>query len=238
MVLLFVGILLLSRAGTSFAFAPGVPAARRRTLPVSKRTNLGNEIKIEPTGEFKEIDISKEMALRDKLSDPSVDSVVKAAIFEEIKEHPGSYAPFLFLDIIAYIIYDNAGTVSEFLTWYSRLMVRCQVDIIMSRDLSLADTPEIFSMNVGELVHEGKVPVDGLELADFEKAYKEAQAWDRTTPRNYDRRWASPHSIDSFVNSKLHYLEEEKLSEVQTDMESLDPRSETWLTVLEKWAKT
>lgn len=176
------------------------------------------------------------------LRDPTVDLATKRALLEKVKNNPESFAPVVFVDLIQSILVDGDGetNLEEAIMWYARLMFRTRVDIVvMSRDETLADIPELFGTSVkgmfSSLMDENADTNDIVEL--YSKAYAKAKTWDRETARQYDRRWASTHSLHGMLHeeeAKLYYLEDDKLAEVQRDV----AKEEYWLSALEKWAAT
>jgi hypothetical protein len=127
---------------------------------------------------------------------------------EAIHQDMGSYIPLVLIDAAAIEL--KAGNVEEAATLFSRGLFRAQVDISMAQDGTLLPAVS----NLWGTIYQG-CGKDPKLLKKFlpakAAAMKEVVAWDKVTPRNYDRQW--PHHL-SLTDSEPNYLPEEKLAAV------------------------
>lgn len=164
------------------------------------------DIIVEPQGEYAEISISKELEAQAKLLSPDVSQEEKRSLVSTICSDMGSYAPVTYINVAVFYLSENK--IEEAATFYARGIFRTVVDIRMSQDNSLNDVPTILGMRIGEALQTYHIDPEIFQKAFF-SALRGVEEWDRNTPRNYDRRWASLHSIGAFTNRALDYLPEE-----------------------------
>jgi hypothetical protein len=141
---------------------------------------------------------------------PEGDLAERRKAVEAIHQDMGSYIPLALIDAAATEL--KEGNVEEAATLFTRGLFRAQVDISMSRDKALVPVVSHLS---GMIYNVGRGDSKLMKEFLFARvvAMKGVVAWDRTTPRNYDRRWAH-HSEFGLTDSEPNYLPEEKLPEV------------------------
>ncbi len=171
-------------------------------------------ILVPPTGEYKAINVEKENKLREKLESNLVSSEAKAKIVETITNDPGSYAPYILVTVANY--YFSQKDLEKGVNWGLRGIYRSCIDVKMSQDETLGDVPQILLRSFGEFIKANNFTEKQYQEV-FDKIHPTIEKWDLSTPRNYDRRWASLHSLGAFNNKPLNYLPESELEKVSKE---------------------
>jgi hypothetical protein len=164
---------------------------------------------VAPQGEYAEIDTQIDILAR--FDDPDLSDADIDELAQQISSNMGAYNPGVL--VVLAMIQLSQGEVELGAQTFSRALLRTIVDIRMSQDATLGDVPEIFMMRIGELL-EAKGISPEVFVEALLKGLPEVEAWDRGTPRLYDRRWASPHSLGAFSNQPLNYLPESELDAI------------------------
>jgi DNA-binding transcriptional regulator YiaG len=159
------------------------------------------EIIVAPQGEYAEIDTQSDIL--ERMCDPEQPEADKANLLEEIAANMGAYNPCVLTMLAEAQLFD--GEVELAAQTLNRAIFRSVVDIRMSQDPTLEDVPFIFALRIGEILEEENVSLEHFADA-YRKSVQDLEAWDRSTPRLYDRRWASLHSMGAFSNQPLNYL--------------------------------
>jgi hypothetical protein len=99
-------------------------------------------------------------------------------------------------------------------TWLARAYFRTAVDVKMSQDNSLSDLLTNFMLQAGQSIFDAGLSWEDFREILLKEAMPEVEAWDRSTPRGYDRRWASMHSVNTVTEAPMNYLPESDLAKL------------------------
>lgn len=125
--------------------------------------------------------------------DPNTSYQKRRQIAEKIEQNPGSYAPPVLLEAVPYFLqskeYDRAAPLAV------GAILRTEIDVWFTDDISLGDVSFIISHRLGEYVALCNLSEKEMKdwIAALNKAKKNFENWDRKTPRNYDLKWLGSH---------------------------------------------
>ncbi|NGX52967.1 MAG: hypothetical protein KR126chlam5_01274 [Candidatus Anoxychlamydiales bacterium] len=135
----------------------------------------------------------------DILTDEDLPIEKKAKAAEQVFFNPGSFHPAALLAAGVYFLYQKDFEKGALLSIGA--ILRTEIDIRISRDVSLGGVPSIFLKTVEKIIRED-YHFTVIELNAWQSAKVAAinnfEVWDRNTPRDYDQTWVLPHSINAF----------------------------------------
>ncbi|MBS0616297.1 MAG: hypothetical protein JSR58_07100 [Verrucomicrobia bacterium] len=171
------------------------------------------EVIVKPQDEYATIDTKESNHLLDTLLDPNSPAKTKRSIITQIDKDPGSYIPIVLMAAGIYYLEHDLDKAAHYCRAAS---FRTIVDVEWAQDSSLQDVPGIIHYNIQKAVAKHITTPEKKEawLKSLQKATRELIAWDKTTPRNYDRRWVCLHSIGAFTGRPIASLSEEKKKEI------------------------
>lgn len=169
---------------------------------------------IAPRGDYAKIDIEESNILIDKLSNPETRFVEQRDIAEKVASQPGSYIPPLLLSAGLFFLQQNELERGALLC--AAAVNRTQIDIWITEDRSLCDSPIIMMMIIYDAVEQCFKTVEEKSSWDelFNHYYTNFEVWDRATPRNYDQNWIRLHSIFAFNEETFTFMPQEKQQKV------------------------
>lgn len=168
---------------------------------------------VPPQGEYATIDTKESNRLLDTLLDSESSAKLKFSIANQIDKDPGNYIPIV---LMAAGIYYLQHDLDKAALYCRAASFRTIVDIEWAQDSSLQDVPGIIHHNIQKAVAKHITTPQQKEawLKSLQKATRELIAWDKKTPRNYDRRWVCLHSTGAFIGRPIASLSEEKKKEI------------------------
>ena len=135
----------------------------------------------------------------DILTDADLPIEKKAKAAEQVFFNPGSFHPAALFAAGIYFLYQKDFEKGARLSIGA--ILRTEIDIRISRDVSLGSVPSIFLETVEKIIRED-YHFTAIELNAWQAAKEAAlnnfETWDRNTPRDYDQTWVLPHSINAF----------------------------------------
>lgn len=151
------------------------------------------------SGEYAYINVKDSVEAFNALSNSGMRPSYREHLAQNILKNPGIYNPVALLGLgIQCLRYDDYF----YGALYTRAaLLRAQIDIRLSQDPSLASIPEEMLSQVHKALP--NLDREKLNLA-WERITHDVIAWDKGTPRNYDRRWASLRS--SKQDAPLQYV--------------------------------
>lgn len=163
--------------------------------------------------EYQTIDLARETRIMNVLTSDISSKDEMKRVLEEIETQPGMVAPGCLLQL-AFFYIEAKKDMALGATWLARAYFRTVVDVKMSQDNSLSDLLTNFMLQAGQSIVDA-----GLSWEDFQEillkdAMPKVEAWDRATPRGYDRRWASMHSVNTVTEAPMDYLPESDMAKL------------------------
>jgi hypothetical protein len=189
---------------------PEIPPSWELITP-SEDFNLEEEFPLPK--EYFDLDLGKESHIMNILTSSESTKDEKLAALHEIESQPGLFAPGLLLQLAFYYI-EAKKDLEKGAKWFSRAYFRTALDVKMSQDLSLRDLPTNFMLQTGESINDAGLDWEDFQNVLFKQAMPKVELWDRETPRDYDRRWASMHSMNTITGELMDYLPECELPEL------------------------
>lgn len=169
---------------------------------------------IKPQGEIATISVEKSNNAYLVLRGGKPGDKVKVAA--EVDANPGDYHPYALLALgLHYITEKNFEKAAIYLRGAA---FRAVVDVKASNDSSLQDVvPTMFeSMQIHTRLY--LTPSENQKYIDcLVKATENLINWDKMTPRNYDVRWASLHSIKASYGGNLNYASPAQYKKIVED---------------------
>jgi hypothetical protein len=163
--------------------------------------------------EYQTIDLARETRIMDVLSSDTSSKDEMKRVLEEIETQPGLVAPGCLLQLAFYYI-ESKRDMPLGAKWLARAYFRTAVDVKMSQDNSLSDLPTNFMLQAGQSIVDAGLSWENFQEILLKEAMSEVEAWDRATPRGYDRRWASMHSVNTVTEAPMNYLPESYLAKL------------------------
>lgn len=108
---------------------------------------------------------------------------------EKIVEQPERYAPVVFFHLANYFFEQDDRNKAIF--WLYAARIRTHYDIKRCTDRSVGDAVEVLNRQLLDLLR--LIQFEDLENA--RRLMKQAVAWDRKTPHEYDARWIALHGL-------------------------------------------
>lgn len=176
-------------------------------------TQINAEIvEVEPQGEYAKItENNKEsFALSEILGGIAKGDKKEAAL--KIERNLGSQMPPAIFQLAKY--YLSQGDLETAALYHRFGLFRAIIDTRASNDVSLGDVTTIMSSWIGEELSKRSANDQEIYIDNLKKVTKRIIALDKDTPRNYDVRWASLHSIGVFTNAPLNYPNKEGLQKI------------------------
>lgn len=166
----------------------------------------------EPQGEYAKINKNNKASLElyDILIGKTKGDKAEAAL--QAEKSLGSQTPFTILELGSF--YLSQGNFAKATLYHRFAMFRAAIDVHASKDDSLGDVIPILYSWVQEATSKLNERDQKTYIDNLKTATKKVIALDKDTPRNYDIRWASLHSVKAFTNGPLNYPDEEGLKKI------------------------
>ncbi|MGD0665059.1 MAG: hypothetical protein ABSA17_04950 [Rhabdochlamydiaceae bacterium] len=161
-----------------------------------------------PRKAYASIDTSR--ALIEKFQAPTTSDSARKKISEKIAEDPGSYHPMVLL--LAGLEYLKVKEYDKAAVLCAGAMLRAEIDIRLSEDRTLDGALFSFQIVLGETFEKYLTETEEQQKwqTAWEIAIKNFEAWDRSTPGNYDADWIRPHSMKAFTKTDFKIADKNK----------------------------
>lgn len=163
--------------------------------------------------EYQTIDLARETRIMNVLTSDTSSKDDMKRVLQEIETQPGMVAPGCLLQL-AFFYIEAKKDMELGATWLARAYFRTVVDVKMSQDSSLSDLLTSFMLQAGQSIVDAGLSWEDFQDILLKQAMPQVEAWDRTTPRGYDRRWASLHSVNTVTQAPMDYLPESDLAKL------------------------
>lgn len=174
------------------------------------------EVVIQPTGEYATIDVAASTEAFEILTKKTpATSAELDAVAQRVEENLGDYNPFAIIGLGSY--YLDKGDLDKFGLYTRFALFRLVVDIKLAKDPSVESIIEIVQDLIATIIKEVYLSKGGTANQALEALYKAVNqviSLDKATPRNYDARWPSLHSIGAFSNAPLAKLTKEEVEKI------------------------
>jgi len=178
----------------------------------SGTTINANGIVVEPRGEYAKISKNNKESfdLYEILAGAKPGDKKEAAL--KVQKNLGSQIPPTILELGNY--YLSQGDFEKAALYHRLSMFRALIDVRASNDESLGDViPTLYSW-IQEATSKLNQGDQKTYINNIKTVTKRIIALDKETPRNYDIRWPSLHSIQAFINGPLNYPNEDGLKKI------------------------
>lgn len=153
-------------------------------------------------GEYAAIDIKKSKDARQILLGKKSDD--KTAMARQMESNLGDYNPEALVELGIYYMLQKDFRKAAI---YTRLgLLRAAIDIKASQDLSLTDVIPALQGSIEDANSQLTSEEKAIYKNAFKDFAKDVIPLDEKTPRSYDNRWASLHSMGAFANEALNYV--------------------------------
>lgn len=153
-------------------------------------------------GEQAYINVKDSMEVFAALTESGMRPAYRQHQANNVLKNPGNYNPLALLALGIQCLRYNDYFYGALYT--RAAILRAEIDIALSQDASLDTITE----NMLDQLHK---TLPKLDNEKFNRAYKQVRgdtiAWDKGTPRNYDRRWASLYSSQEHLTYHNHTSE-------------------------------
>lgn len=156
--------------------------------------------KVDPKGEFAEINLIKTNKIIEELSKNDSSAIA------EILLNPGSYAPPA-LYILSDVLFKN-GEKDKASFWFYAAQLRNRSDINKCNDVSASSAAAVLNQNFGPQINNYTI-AEKSDIKFIEETVNKVVEWDAKTPRNYDQRWIALHGMSAFTDSLLKFEPED-----------------------------
>ncbi|MCP5492476.1 MAG: hypothetical protein H7A40_05480 [Chlamydiales bacterium] len=158
-------------------------------------------VKSKTSGEYAFINAKDSIEAFNGLTEKGIRPDYRIFLAEKILKDPSTYNPIGLLAVGIHCLKNDDYYWGTLLTRVAHL--RAKIDIAMSQDPSLQSIPD-------EMLEQVRLSVPKLDEEKFKQAWdqvkQDALSWDKGSPRNYDRRWASLRSEGRHTNAPLNYV--------------------------------
>ena len=158
--------------------------------------------KIEPKGEFAQIDISKSQQAMDAITSG------KGETINTILKAPNDYAPPV-LYLISAIMFDNDYQ-DQATFWFYAAQLRARSDANKSGDETAHAAVSQLNQRFGAKI----TPYSMSNPQRLQAIVNQALEWDAEQTRNYDARWIALQSKDVLTESTVDFAPKEKWQEI------------------------
>jgi len=176
--------------------------------PNRPKSGIESDTSDRPRKSYASIDTSR--ALIEEFQAPTTSASARKKISEKIAAEPGSYNPLLLLllglEYLKVKDYDRAAVLC------AGAILRAEIDIRLSEDRTLGGALGSFQSALGDTIEKYLKETEEQQKwqTAWEKATKNFEAWDRSTPRNYDADWIRPHSLKAFAKNNFKIADKSK----------------------------
>ncbi len=179
------------------------PAMPERTTTADRgaavqRRPLGRQIEVQPKGEYAKIDTSS--IFRDMKVFAGHDAAEKDALVNKIRDHPGDYAPPVYM-LMARRLYETGDAENAYF-WFSFGRLRGQYDAARCADLSARDGIDVMVMNLDPELRRFPAKMKPDDIVPFARRVVKL---DSDTPYNYDHRWLNLHGLGVFIGGQREF---------------------------------
>jgi hypothetical protein len=164
------------------------------------------KVYIQPKGDYAEIDVNLSQALIEQLSKGILNLENRIILATKVFSSPGLFTPPVLLKAGLCFLenkdYDKAALLCI------GGIFRTEIDIRISKDITLQDLPTILGQNLAEEVAELLHSEQEFQMWEmvFLNAIGNFEKWDRITPRSYDKNWVRLHSLHAFNETRFETM--------------------------------
>nr|WP_294796467.1 hypothetical protein [uncultured Mucilaginibacter sp.] len=156
----------------------------------SKAQNVVNHT-VEPVGEYKNIDLSKEMKIIENLMDPK--NKQKEALMESVQFSANNYTPGLLYILSAALFADEKKDKAMFWFYVAQLRARYDANRCVDKTASAARYNSIIGL-----------PINEYALANLDvlkRTIDSVVTYVRLNEENYDQRWINMEGMGAFTST-------------------------------------
>lgn len=163
--------------------------------------STGSTHKVQPKGEFAEIDVQEQNKMASRLKTKDQQAV------ETVLANPQNYNPVVLYTLSEVLFKTNK---EQSLFWFYSAQLKARSDANKSLDKSAGQAVAILNDTFGPKINQ--YAFSNIEL--LKTIVPQVVKRDEDTPRNYDPRWISLHGMDAFTSEVVAFEPKEKWPDI------------------------